>query len=83
MKLFHYHYFLFQAYKNRFHGHHRVWFLRGWYTASWWNKTEKDVNCTAEQIKLAAGSYLATETIIFSDVPDKPTVAGWVRISVF
>ena len=41
------------------------------------------MNCSAEQIKHAAGSYLATDEIIFSTIANTPTVAGLVRLSSF
>lgn len=57
--------------------------LRGWYTDQWWKKKNPDVNCSPEEIKQAAGGYLATEEIIFSTTPNTPTVAGLVRLSAF
>ena len=57
--------------------------LRGWYTEQWWTKTTPDVDCSADEIKQAAGSYLAVEEIIFSTTPNTSTVAGLVRLSVF
>ena len=57
--------------------------LRGWYTDQWWNKITPDVDCSADEIKQAAGSYLAVEEIIFSTTPNTSTVAGLVRLLFF
>ena len=73
------HSFLFQAYKDDFYGQHLVWLLRGWYTDQWWTKWDPEVECGANEIKQAAGHYLATEEIIFSTSSDSKTVAHLVR----
>ena len=46
-------------------------------------KSDPNVNCTADEIKQAAGGYLGTEEIIFNTNKTSNTVADLVRTALF
>ena len=67
-----------QAYRGNFYGKRIVWLLRGWYQNGWWKVASTPaLSCTADQIKLAAGMYLSTEELVFSN-STTDSVSGWV-----
>ena len=71
--------FVFQAYKSGMYGSSYVWILPGWYEKQWWGTRDADLDCTPEQIKEAAGHYIAVTEGTRSTDPGL-TVSGEVSM---
>ncbi|CAG0886915.1 unnamed protein product [Darwinula stevensoni] len=63
---------LCEIYKKRLYGKSHVWFLIGWYEDNWYtlNLEEEALECTVEQMRLAAEGHLTTEAIMWYRYPN-------------
>ena len=66
-----------QAYKEGLYGEKYVWLLPGWYSANWWEKSTKPLDCTPAQIKQTAGNYIAARAQPL-DTVSRATIMGKV-----
>ena len=66
-----------QAYKVGLYGSTYVWIVPGWWGEHWWKKNDPTVDCTPDQIKEAAGHYIAIAESTWSTDPGV-TVNGQV-----
>ena len=59
-----------------------VWFL-GWYEDNWFetNLEQEGINCTAEEMRVAAEGHLTTEALMWNQDGKRKTISGWVRIT--
>ena len=53
-----------------------MWIVPGWYSEKWWENAG-DISCTKDQVKKAAGNYLATRPLPL-DGSSVLTIAGKV-----
>ncbi|VDN55785.1 unnamed protein product [Dracunculus medinensis] len=67
---------LCQAYRHGLYGRKYVWFFIGWYADTWFiPPPEEPVNCTVEQMTIAAQYHITTESIMLSKNEQK-TISG-------
>uniref|UniRef100_A0AC34PUZ2 G-protein coupled receptors family 3 profile domain-containing protein n=1 Tax=Panagrolaimus sp. JU765 TaxID=591449 RepID=A0AC34PUZ2_9BILA len=67
---------LCQAYRHGLYGRKYIWFFIGWYADTWYiPPPEENLNCTAEQMALAAENHFTTESVMLSR-DNKPTISG-------
>nr|CAD7453522.1 unnamed protein product [Timema tahoe] len=71
---------LCEMYKQNIHGKSYVWFFIGWYEDNWFevNLKKEDINCTREQMKVAAEGHLTTEALMWNQ-GNQRTISGKVR----
>lgn len=67
-----------QVYKQKLYGPKYVWFIIGWYPDNWYRKEDKNINCTADQLKEALDGSFATEGLMFN-LDNSRTISGMVR----
>ncbi|XP_048776574.2 gamma-aminobutyric acid type B receptor subunit 1-like [Ostrea edulis] len=65
-----------EAYKNELYGKRYVWFLVGWYPDNWYEKSEPEVSCSSEQLKLALEGHFTTEAVILHQEKLVKTISG-------
>ncbi|KAL7645032.1 UNVERIFIED_CONTAM: hypothetical protein RMT77_003402 [Armadillidium vulgare] len=75
---------LCEIYKNQLFGKSYVWFFIGWYEDGWYehNLQEEGLNCTREQMRMAAEGHITTEALMWNQDNQK-TISGMVKILLF
>ncbi|XP_071549928.1 gamma-aminobutyric acid type B receptor subunit 1 isoform X2 [Panulirus ornatus] len=68
---------LCEIYKNTLYGKSYVWFFIGWYEDSWFENhlQEENLNCTREEMRMAAEGHLTTEALMWNKDNEK-TISG-------
>ena len=58
-----------------------MWFFIGWYEDNWFQRqlVDEGVNCTVQQMELAAEGHFTTEALQWNQDKDTPTMSGKVR----
>ncbi|XP_072017779.1 gamma-aminobutyric acid type B receptor subunit 1-like [Amphiura filiformis] len=64
-----------EAYKLGLYWPKVIWFLIGWYPDNWYMVEDKDVNCTAEELKEALEGHFTTEGMMLKP-DDTPSISG-------
>ncbi|XP_065346154.1 gamma-aminobutyric acid type B receptor subunit 1 isoform X2 [Cloeon dipterum] len=59
---------LCEVYKHKLYGKSYVWFFIGWYEDDWFeqNLEKEKINCTREQMRIAAEGHLTTEALMWN-----------------
>ena len=70
---------LCEIYRRDLYGKKYVWFFIGWYENNWYevNLEAENVNCTKEQMRIAAEGHLTTEAIMWNQ-DSRKTISGMV-----
>ncbi|EEB17707.1 class C metabotropic glutamate-like G-protein coupled receptor GPRgbb1, putative [Pediculus humanus corporis] len=68
---------LCEMYKQQLYGKSYVWFFIGWYEDNWFevNLQKEGIECTAEEMKLAAEGHLTTEALMWNQ-NNQTTISG-------
>ncbi|XP_033116361.1 gamma-aminobutyric acid type B receptor subunit 1-like [Anneissia japonica] len=64
-----------EAYKKKLYGPKIVWFLIGWYPDNWYAEYDPNINCTADELKIALENHFTTEGMMLSPDPT-PSISG-------
>ncbi|XP_063590755.1 gamma-aminobutyric acid type B receptor subunit 1-like [Penaeus indicus] len=68
---------LCEIFKNKLYGKSYVWFFIGWYEDGWYEQhlQEEELNCTREEMRLAAEGHLTTEALMWNK-DNQRTISG-------
>ncbi|XP_050520335.1 gamma-aminobutyric acid type B receptor subunit 1-like isoform X1 [Daktulosphaira vitifoliae] len=69
---------LCEIYKQQMYGKAYVWFFIGWYEDNWFevNLDKEGVECTKEQMRIAAEGHITTEALMWNQNTNQKTVSG-------
>ncbi|XP_068081779.1 gamma-aminobutyric acid type B receptor subunit 1 [Anabrus simplex] len=69
---------LCEMYKQHIYGKSYVWFFIGWYEDNWFEEYSpmEKIECTKEQMRLAAEGHLTTEALMWNQNSDERTISG-------
>lgn len=70
---------LCEMYKQQLYGPKFIWFFIGWYEDNWYeaNLAQEKIECTREQMKMAAEGHLTTEALNWNQ-DNQRTISGMV-----
>lgn len=68
---------LCEVYKQGLYGKQYVWFFIGWYEDNWFeqNLEKESIDCTEEQMRLAAEGHLTTEALMWNQNKEEMTIS--------
>lgn len=69
---------LCEMYKQNLYGISYTWFFIGWYEDNWFeqNLEREGIECTAEQMRMAAEGHLTTEALMWNQNLNERTISG-------
>ncbi|KAK3920331.1 Gamma-aminobutyric acid type B receptor subunit 1 [Frankliniella fusca] len=69
---------LCEVYKQGLYGKQYVWFFIGWYEDNWFeqNLEKESIDCTVEQMRMAAEGHLTTEALMWNQNKEETTISG-------
>ncbi|XP_017776421.1 PREDICTED: gamma-aminobutyric acid type B receptor subunit 1 [Nicrophorus vespilloides] len=69
---------LCEMYKQNLYGRSYVWYFIGWYEDNWFeiNLKKEGIECTVEQMRLAAEGHLTTEALMWNQNLNERTISG-------
>lgn len=72
---------LCEIFKQKLYGKAYVWFFIGWYEDNWYELglEQEGINCTREEMKMAAEGHLTTEAVMWNQ-DNRKTISGMVKI---
>lgn len=75
---------LCEMFKQGLYGPSYVWFFIGWYEDNWYeaNLAQEKIECTREEMKLAAEGHLTTEALNWNQDNQK-TISGMVKYLMY
>ncbi|XP_034235281.1 gamma-aminobutyric acid type B receptor subunit 1 isoform X2 [Thrips palmi] len=68
---------LCEVFKQGLYGKQYVWFFIGWYEDNWFeqNLERESIDCTAEQMRMAAEGHLTTEALMWNQNKEETTIS--------
>lgn len=71
---------LCEIFKQKLYGKAYVWFFIGWYEDNWYELglEQEGINCTREEMKMAAEGHLTTEAVMWNQ-DNRKTISGMVK----
>ncbi|ODN02817.1 Gamma-aminobutyric acid type B receptor subunit 1 [Orchesella cincta] len=71
---------LCEIYRQQLYGKKYVWFFIGWYEDNWYEMQleQEGINCTREQMKMAAEGHLTTEAVMWNQ-DNGTTISGMTK----
>ncbi|XP_018574661.1 gamma-aminobutyric acid type B receptor subunit 1-like, partial [Anoplophora glabripennis] len=69
---------LCEVYKQSLYGKQYTWFFIGWYEDNWFeaNLEKEGIDCTVEQMRIAAEGHLTTEALMWNQNLNERTISG-------
>ncbi|XP_066139007.1 gamma-aminobutyric acid type B receptor subunit 1 isoform X1 [Euwallacea fornicatus] len=69
---------LCEVFKHKLFGKSYTWFFIGWYEDNWFevNLEKEHIDCTVEEMRIAAEGHLTTEALMWNQDEDEKTISG-------